>query len=219
MVYGKEINFTTLCIAPTAITNAATSLDNTTASSNGTVNTNGCNTEVIFQYGLTSSYGFEEFAIQNPVSGSGSTEVSAAITELKSGQTYHFRVKASSAGGTIYGSDLIFTTTINDKDGNEYTAVPIGTQVWMVENLKTTKYKDGTVIPLVTSNSSWISLSTPGYFWYNNDAVSYKNTFGALYNWYTVNTNELCPLGWHVPTDAEWTVLIDHLDGHEVAWC
>jgi len=79
----------------------------------------------------------------------------------------------------------------------------------MVENLKTTKYNDGTSIPYVT-DVNWSDISTPGYCFYNND-VANKNNYGALYNWYTVNTNKLAPTGWHVPTDAEWTTLENYL--------
>jgi uncharacterized protein (TIGR02145 family)/uncharacterized repeat protein (TIGR02059 family) len=103
--------------------------------------------------------------------------------------------------------------TITDIEGNGYNTIAIGTQTWMKENLKTTKYKDGTEIPLATDYTIWGNLSTAGYCWYNNDAVTYKNTYGALYNWYTVNTGNLCPLGWHVPNDTEWTILIIYLGG------
>jgi len=107
--------------------------------------------------------------------------------------------------------------TVTDVDGNIYHTVTIGTQVWMVENLKTTKYNDGTAIPLVTDGTEWSNLTTPGYCWYNNDAATYKNTYGALYNWFTVNTSKLAPSGWHVPTDAEWTLLASYLGGADVA--
>jgi uncharacterized protein (TIGR02145 family) len=103
---------------------------------------------------------------------------------------------------------------LKDIDGNVYTSVTSGTQVWMVENLKTTKYNDGTPIPLVTDNTAWTNLTTPGYCWYNNDAAANKNTYGALYNWYAVNTDKLCPTGWHVPSDAEWHTLVLYLDGN-----
>jgi uncharacterized protein (TIGR02145 family) len=107
--------------------------------------------------------------------------------------------------------------TVKDIDGNTYKTVKIGEQIWMAENLYTTKYNDSTDIPLVTDKTSWNNLSTPGYCWYKNDAPTYKNTYGALYNWYTVNTNKLCPTGWHVPTDAEWISLTDYLGGENVA--
>ena len=101
---------------------------------------------------------------------------------------------------------------VTDKDGNDYTWVTIGTQVWMKENLKTTKYTDGTSIPIVTDNTAWSGLTAPGYCWYNNNEASYKSTYGALYNWYAVNTGKLCPAGWHVPTNDEWTTLLNYLD-------
>ncbi len=81
------------------------------------------------------------------------------------------------------------TTTVTDIDGNVYNTVTIGTQVWMVENLKVTKYNDGTAIPLVTT--TWVGLLTPAYCYYDNDEAMHKNTYGALYNWYAVNTGKL----------------------------
>ena len=96
--------------------------------------------------------------------------------------------------------------SIQDIDGNTYKTVTIGKQIWMASNLKTTKYNDGTAIPLVTDETAWIH-STPGYCWYENDSVTNKSTYGALYNWYTVKTGKLCPTGWHVPTEPEWTTL------------
>ena len=107
-------------------------------------------------------------------------------------------------------------TTVTDIDGNVYHTVKIGAQTWMVENLRTTRYNDGTAIPLVTGNTAWGSLTTPGYCWYNND-IANKTPYGALYNWYAVNTGKLCPTGWHVATDAEWTQLTDYLGGENVA--
>jgi uncharacterized protein (TIGR02145 family) len=104
--------------------------------------------------------------------------------------------------------------TVKDIDGNVYHTVKIGAQVWMVENLKTTKYNDDTAIPLVTDNTAWTALSTPAYCWYNNDAATYKNTYGALYNWYAVNIAKLAPKGWHVPTDAEWTTLENYVSAN-----
>ena len=116
-----------------------------------------------------------------------------------------------------------------DVDGNNYPVVQIGAakgtednsdqegdkgvQIWMVENLKTTHYKDGLTIPSVTGGDVWKNLDTPAYCWFVNNETKYKNTYGALYNWYTVKTTMLCPIGWHVPTDEEWTALTDYLGG------
>jgi len=94
--------------------------------------------------------------------------------------------------------------TVRDEDGNVYHTIKIGNQIWMVENLKTTKYNDGTTIPFVTDNIAWSHLSTPGYCWYNNNKIAYENSYGALYNWYTVNTGRLAPIGWHVATLTDW---------------
>ncbi len=106
---------------------------------------------------------------------------------------------------------------LNDIDGNTYNTVQIGAQCWMKENLKTTKYNDGNNIPHVTDNSAWTALTTPGYCYYLNDEATYGATYGALYNWYTVNTSNLYPTGWHVPTDGEWTLLSDFLGGTTIA--
>jgi len=109
------------------------------------------------------------------------------------------------------------TDKITDKDGNVYTSIAIGTQVWMVENLKTTKYNDGTDIPEVTEGGQWRTLTTGAYCWYDNDASTYKTPYGALYNWWVVNTGKLCPSGWHVPTDVDMNTLITFLGGIDMA--
>jgi uncharacterized protein (TIGR02145 family) len=133
------------------------------------------------------------------------------------------RAYATNSAGTAYGSEISFTTqqgsgtTVTDIEGNVYHTVTIGTQVWMVENLKVSKYNDGTAIPLVTDGAAWSNLTTPGYCWYYNDTTTNKNTYGALYNWYTVNTGKLCTTGWHVPSNDEWFVLTDYLGGESVA--
>jgi uncharacterized protein (TIGR02145 family) len=122
--------------------------------------------------------------------------------------------------GSNNGSPSDTTTTIihdsvTDADGNMYHAVSIGSQIWTVENLKTTKYNDGTPIPLVTSTSAWNNLASPGYCWYNNNAAT---PYGALYNWYAVSTGKLAPAGWHVPSLAEWDTLYNYLLTHKFNW-
>jgi uncharacterized protein (TIGR02145 family) len=106
---------------------------------------------------------------------------------------------------------------VTDIDGNTYPVIQIGTQLWMAKNLATTKYNDGADIPNVTDNGDWSSLSTPAYCWHNNDELANKDTYGALYNWFTVETQKLCPIGWHVPTDNEWAILINNLGGASIA--
>jgi uncharacterized protein (TIGR02145 family) len=81
----------------------------------------------------------------------------------------------------------------------------------MSENLSTTKYNNGSDIPLVSDPTGWSNLTTPGYCWYDNNKDANKAIYGALYNFYTVNTGRLCPTGWHVPTNDEWAVLINYL--------
>ncbi len=107
--------------------------------------------------------------------------------------------------------------SITDTDNNSYNIIRIGTQIWMHENLKTTKLNDGTSIPLITENADWIALTTPGHCWYNNMEEIYKEEYGALYNWFAVNTGKLCPVGWHVPSANEWIILIDFLGGGSLA--
>jgi len=89
----------------------------------------------------------------------------------------------------------------SDFDGNYYKTVTIGTQTWMAENLLVTHYRNGTIIP------NYVGYVSPGYAWYANDFATYKDIYGALYTWYTVATGNLCPLGWHVPSDEEWKIL------------
>ena len=111
--------------------------------------------------------------------------------------------------------------TVIDADGNVYTTVQIGNQIWTVENWRSTKYADGTPIPHVADSSEWSDLSTPGFCYHNNttnaDSIA---LFGALYNWYVVDPespNNIAPEGWRVPTDDDWNVLADFLGGWGIA--
>ena len=129
-------------------------------------------------------------------------------------------IKVTSFSGLVPLTDIIIPVYLNgvmDGDGNYYKIVTIGTQTWTAENLKTTRYNDGIAVPLIKGETAWNSLNTPGYCWYN-DLPTYKDTYGALYNWYAVTTGKLCPTGWHVPTNAEWTTLTDYLGGLYVGY-
>lgn len=124
-------------------------------------------------------------------------------------KTNYIRVNSESSG-IIFNPNLTYGS-VTDIDRNVYKTIQIGTQIWMAENLKTTKYNDGLYIPLETNNTSWSNLTTPGYCWYGND-TSNKATYGALYNWYTVNTGKLCPTGWHAPTKDDWNTLLTYVN-------
>jgi len=106
-----------------------------------------------------------------------------------------------------------------DIDGNVYSTVTIGTQVWTAENLKVTHYRNEDAITNeTTDDAAWKALSTEAYCAYNNDASNESDTYGYLYNWYAVSdVRNIAPVGWHVPTDAEWTILTNYLGGESVA--
>jgi uncharacterized protein (TIGR02145 family) len=107
--------------------------------------------------------------------------------------------------------------TIYDIEGNKYKTIGIGSQIWMAQNLKSIRLSDGTIIPTVIEDSLWARITTPGLCWYNNDSSKYQNIYGPLYNFYTVNTGLLCPVGWHVPTRADWDILSSFLGGDNIA--
>ena len=114
-----------------------------------------------------------------------------------------------------------FGDCIKDVDGNTYKTVTIGTQIWMAENLKTSKYNDGTDIPNVTIAKQWTELTTGAWCNYNN-SDSLGKIYGKLYNWYATNptTNgnkNVCPSGWHLPNNTEWNSLIEFLGGKNIA--
>lgn len=165
------------------------------------------------------------------IDGGGPGEYSSNVYGLKQGTSYHLRAYAINSKGTEYGDDLSFTTkiadvkfntsltygTLTDIDGKNYKTIPIGIQVWMAENLKTTKYNDGSAIPKVADNASWTNIISPAYCWFEDNDTMYADIYGAYYNWFTVNTGKLCPAGWHVPSDTEWQTLVDFLGGNRIA--
>jgi uncharacterized protein (TIGR02145 family) len=110
--------------------------------------------------------------------------------------------------------------TISDIDGNIYDVIKIGSQYWMADNLRTTKYNDGTSIPTGYSNDDWKNLTTHAYAVFPHGSIEGLNSdaevleaYGALYNWYAVDdARGLCPTGWHVPTDAEWYTMENYID-------
>jgi uncharacterized protein (TIGR02145 family) len=154
--------------------------------------------------------------------GIGSGTYDATIMGLNESATYYARSYAINSAGVSYGDAVEIvtpspgegaTSQLTDIDGNVYNSVYRNGKWWMTENLKTTKLNDNTEIQLVTNNSEWAGLetnSTPAYCWYGNNE-SNNETYGNIYNWYTVNTGKICPDGWHVPSKNEWTALEDFL--------
>ena len=218
---GQE-SFKTLALAPTITTTAITLITASAASGGGNITSDGGG--AITARGVCWSTTTGPTTASNKTSDNiGSDNFISAFSGLTSGTTYYVRSYATNSAGTAYGSQVSFITqqifngTVSDGDGNTYSTVTIGTQVWMAENLKTTRYNDGTAILPVPLNYVDFNSATPGYCWYNNDDVTNKSTYGALYNWLAVNTGKLCPTGWHVPTNAEWATLINYLGGEVVA--
>jgi uncharacterized protein (TIGR02145 family) len=214
--YGIARGFTTMGKAPDDSTLAAANITAASATLRGAINANYLSTTVTFEYGTTTSYGQTVTASPSLVISNSNTDVTADIGALTGGTTYHYRVKALNSLGTTYGEDMSFMTLLADIDGNVYKVVTIGTQVWMAENLKATKFNDSSDIRLAADNTAWYQALSPGYCWFNNDKDTFGNIYGALYNWFAISTSfngnkNICPTGWHVPTEAEWKAMENYL--------
>jgi len=225
--YGNQVSFITHQIEVATLTTIGVySITYTKAVSGGIITSDGGEniTEMGICWGTTVNPTTNDSKMSYMPTGVAGFSI--MINSLQPSTKYYVRAYAINSVGIAYGNELNFTTfpmgqiifnpdltygSVSDIDGNIYKTIQIGTQLWMAENLKTTKFNDGTLIPDVTDEIEWQNLTTPGYSWYNNDAASYKTTFGALYNWYAVSTDKLCPTGWHVPIDSEFKTLSDYL--------
>lgn len=177
-----------------------------TASSGGEITSDG-GEDIIAKGVCWNTTGEPTVADSKTIDGKGTATFTSNISGLTKGTAYYIRAYATNGVGTAYGEERIFSTKIDDVDGNQYKTIVIGTQLWMAENLKTTKYNDNSQIPLVTSNTAWTTLTTHAYCWANNNETLYKPLYGAFYNWYAVGPGKLCPTGWHVPTDDDFKTL------------
>jgi uncharacterized protein (TIGR02145 family) len=149
--------------------------------------------------------------------------VTFEITGLNASTLYYCTFYYVNSGEYNYDGPVISFRTkelvnieydsVNDIEGRMYKTIKIGEQTWMAENLRTITYNDGTPIENLISNEQWYNDRTGGYCWYDND-TNYKNTKGALYNGYTIESNKLCPDGWHIPKSKEWRQLIDYLNNN-----
>jgi len=145
------------------------------------------------------------------INGAGIGGFTGELKGLSQNQKYYVRAYAVNSIGVAYGNVISFYTIgkLTDIEGNEYKTINIGNQIWMAENLKTTKLNNGTII----SNSGW-SYTAPAYCWYFNDKSNYGDVYGALYNWYTIESNNLCPLGWKIPSIEDWETLSKFYGGY-----
>jgi uncharacterized protein (TIGR02145 family) len=230
--YGNEVLFTTDNGIPNVSTTAITSITSNSASSGGSVTSDGGS--------AVTAKGICWSIAQNPTievavagglttSGSGLGPFSSLIGGLQPSTTYYVRAYATTQFGTSYGQQIAFTTIggppftegagVNDIDGNQYRTIIIGGKEWMAENLKVSRFSDGSTIfnANTISNQEWVSLIIPGYSDYTG-IPSISQNFGKLYNWFAVNDNRnLCPNGWHVATDIEWTDLVNLAGGSNIA--
>ena len=215
---------------PVLSTSEITEITGTTAFSGGTVTDQGS--------GSVSVRGVCWSTEVNPTiedtkteDGSGEGSFSSRISGLSLSTKYYVRAYAGNSIGTSYGNQLNFTTypvifdtsltygTISDIEGNNYKTIQIGTQEWMAENLKTTRYNDGTQIPNAVDDETWIGAIAEAYCDYDNNPAN-EGIYGRLYNFNvasSANQKNVCPEGWHVPGDREWNVLIDYLGGESLA--
>ena len=219
---------------PTLTTTAVTSITTTSATSGGIITPDG-GASITSRGVVWSTSPNPTIALSTKTSnGTGTGSFTSTLTNLAPKTTYYVRAYATNSVGTGYGNEITFITTdssivmgipcpgtptVKDIDGNTYNTVQIGTQCWTKENLRVTKYRDGTVIPLDESGGTagngtgqtWSSRTTGARTVYGHSAANLA-TYGYLYNWYTVgDTKGLCPSGWHVPSEAEWNSLSSYL--------
>jgi len=221
----------TTSTTPSAYTSGASEIGQEWAVLNAIVKPYNNTIVATFDLDTTTTYTHSVDGTPLNLSGNTSTTVRAIITGLKPGKKYYYRVKLTgSTSGTNLGADTNFTTTkpgktivtfnpaltygtVSDIDNNVYNTIVIGTQTWMAENLKTTRFNDGTPVSYDPVDVLWADSAYKSYCWYNNDSVVY----GAIYNWLAAGTGKLCPTGWHVPTDDEWTTLTTFIGGESTA--
>jgi uncharacterized protein (TIGR02145 family) len=237
--YGNEVSFTTNPVIPAAvITQSTGSITSISAQVEAYITNYGG--DVIIAFGFCWDINpnpTTALSTKTYITGGGEnpfTPFATTFSRLKPGTTYFIRAYAINTTGTIYGNELNFTTkalnvdigfnpyldygTVSDIEGNVYKTITIGTQTWMAENLKSTKYNNGDIIgTTVPDTLNLYNIEDPKYQWAYNGDESLVAVYGRLYTWYAVSdSRNICPKGWHVPSVGEWTILQDFL-GQDVA--
>ena len=223
---------------PIITTNLISFITTTTATSGGFITTDG-GAVVITRGVIWSTTPNPTISLSTKTTnGTGNGTFTSTLTNLTPNTTYYIRAYATNSSGTAYGNELTFTTTnlttgvscpgtptVKDIDGNTYNTVQIGDQCWTKENLRTTRYRDGTLIPLDESGGTegsdqgqtWSNRKDGARTVYAHDANNLK-TYGYLYNWSAAfDSKGICPLGWHISNDKEWTLLENSLGGSDLA--
>ncbi len=217
-------------------TTAASGITASSAISGGIVTNDGGN--AVTQLGICYSTNPNPATANSTTSnGSGLGAFTSNLEGLLPNTTYYVRAYAINSAGTFYGNEVSFTTSnianptahscgvenvhnpaktygsITDQDGNVYKTIVIGNQEWMAENLKSSHYLNGDLIPVITNAQIWSGLNYGATCWYENDSAKYSCPYGKLYNWFAAaDPRNLCPAGWHVPSETELKTLINYID-------
>ncbi len=215
--------------APVLTTANVTSVTQTSATSGGAITSDGGST--VTASGICWSTGSSPVITDNKTSdGTLTGSFASNMTGLQPGKTYYVRAYATNGTGTGYGNAIPFTTTQNqtstvtDIDGNVYNTIKIGNQWWMAQNLKVKKYRNNNALLTKTDNTEWMQLTEGAYCNYNND-VNNANIYGHIYNWKAAtDSRNLCPNGWHMPSDDEWKELemalgMSQFEADKLGWC
>ena len=224
--YGNQVVFTTnAATVPTLTTTPVTSIVGYSASSGGNISSEQGATVTARGVCWSTSTAPTVALATKTIDGAGAGAFTSPITGLAPNTTYYLRAYATNSVGTAYGTQVSFRTLVS----TILPSVTICTQVWTTKNLDVTTYSDGTVIPQVTDATAWAALTTGAWCYYANTTAN-GTTYGKLYNWYAVagiynaasSTNsalrkKLAPIGWHIPSDAEWTTLTTCLGGVSLA--
>lgn len=223
-LYGNQLTFKAdakeIGRIPTIYTKDISGVTNNTAISGGSLNIRFV--EDADGYGLV--WGSEEDPTVESHDGvftvvEKTEDFTTIISGLLPNSSYYVRSFVKHDGEIYYGDEKTFTTygdKIADIDGNIYYTISIGEQEWMAENLKATRYNDGEPIANITDESIWQHIDIGAYTFFDNN-IDNKNNYGALYNYYAVKTNKLCPEGWAVPDIDQWNELVEHLGGAAIA--